>query len=299
MSPLFGGIEAGGTKFVCAVGSGPDNIRAETRFATTTPEETIGRAVEFFRQHANEMSLAAAGIAAFGPVDPDPRSASFGYITTTPKEGWQNTDLGGAVARALNVPVGFDTDVNGAALGEWRWGAAQELDTFIYLTIGTGIGGGGLVNGSLMHGLVHPEMGHIRIPHDLEADPYPGRCPYHGDCLEGLASGPAIGERWQRPAHELPDDHPAWSLQARYLALAVVNYVLTLSPQRVILGGGVMERRSLFPLVRAQVLELLNGYVQAPTLLENIDDFIVPPALGGKAGVLGAIALAERAQETQ
>ncbi len=299
MSPLYGGIEAGGTKFVCAVGSGPDNIRAETRFSTTTPEETIGRTVEFFRQHANEMSLAAAGIAAFGPVDPDPRSAAFGYITTTPKEGWQNTDLGGAVARALNVPVGFDTDVNGAALGEWRWGAAQELDTFIYLTIGTGIGGGGLVNGSLMHGLVHPEMGHIRIPHDLEADPYPGRCPYHGDCLEGLASGPAIGERWQRPAHELPDDHPAWSLQARYLALAVVNYVLTLSPQRVILGGGVMERRSLFPLVRAQVLELLNGYVQAPSLLENIDDFIVPPALGGKAGVLGAIALAERAQETQ
>lgn len=295
MSPLYGGIEAGGTKFVCAIGSGPDDIRAETRFPTTTPEETIGRSIEFFRQHEDEMPLAAAGIAAFGPVDPDPRSATFGYITTTPKEGWQNTDLRGAVARALNVPVGFDTDVNGAALGEWRWGAAQGLETFIYLTIGTGIGGGGLFNDSLMHGLVHPEMGHIRIPHDLEADPYPGRCPYHGDCLEGLASGPAIGERWQKPAHELADDHPAWALQARYLALAVVNYILTLSPQRVILGGGVMERRTLFPLVREQVLELLNGYVQAPSLLEAIDEFIVPPALGNKAGVLGAIAMAERA----
>lgn len=299
MSPLYGGIEAGGTKFVCAIGNGPDDIRAETRFATTTPEETIGRAIAFFRQHEDEMSLHAAGIAAFGPVDPQPSSASYGYITTTPKEGWQNTDLGGAVARALGVSVGFDTDVNGAALGEWRWGAAQGLDTFIYLTIGTGIGGGGMINGSLMHGLVHPEMGHIHIPHDLGADPYPGRCPYHGDCLEGLASGPAIGERWQRPAHELADDHPAWPLQARYVAFAIVNYILTLSPQRVILGGGVMERRTLFPLVREQVLELLNGYVQAPAILEEIDEFIVPPALGNRAGVLGAIALAERSQARQ
>lgn len=294
MSPLFGGIEAGGTKFVCAIGSGPDDIRAKTRFETTTPDETIGRAIDFFRQHGSGASLDAVGIAAFGPVDPRPRSATFGYITTTPKEGWQNTDLGGAVGRALGLRVGFDTDVNGAALGEWRWGAAQGLDTFIYLTIGTGIGGGGLINGSLMHGLVHPEMGHIRIPHDRQADPYPGRCPYHGDCLEGLASGPAIGDRWQRPAHELADDHPAWPLQARYLALAVVNYILTLSPQRVILGGGVMERRTLFPIVREQVLELLNDYVQAPSLLERIDEFIVPPALGNRAGVLGAFALAER-----
>lgn len=295
MNFLYGGIEAGGTKFVCAIGSGPDDIRAETRFPTTTPRETIGRAIEFFRQHEAEMPLSAAGIAAFGPVDPDSRSATYGYITTTPKEGWQNTDLGGNIARALNIPVGFDTDVNGAALGEFRWGAAQGLDTFVYLTIGTGIGGGGMINGSLMHGLVHPEMGHIRIPHDLAADPYPGRCPYHGDCLEGLASGPAIGERWQRPADELADDHPAWPLQARYVALAVVNYILTLSPQRVILGGGVMERRALFPLIREQVLQLLNGYVQARSLLENIDEYIVPPALGNRAGVLGAIALAERA----
>lgn len=295
MSLLFGGIEAGGTKFVCAIGSGPRDLRAEIRFETTTPDETIGRAIDFFRQHRDGASLDAVGIAAFGPLDPHPQSATFGHITTTPKEGWRNTDLGGAVSHALGVPVGFDTDVNGAALGEWRWGAAQGLDTFTYLTIGTGIGGGGLVNGSLMHGLVHPEMGHIRIPHNWEADPYAGRCPYHGDCLEGLASGPAIGERWQRPAYELADDHPAWPLQARYLALAVVNYILTLSPQRVILGGGVMERRSLFPMVRTQVLELLNDYVQAPSLLEQIDAFIVPPALGNKAGVLGAFALAERA----
>lgn len=299
MSSLFGGIEAGGTKFVCAIGSGPHDLRAEIRFETTTPDETIGRTIDFFRQHRDGTSLNAVGIAAFGPLDPDPHSATFGYITTTPKTGWPNTDLGGAVSRALGVPVGFDTDVNGAALGEWRWGAAQGLDTFIYLTIGTGIGGGGLVNGSLMHGLVHPEMGHIRIPHDWDADPYPGRCPYHGDCLEGLASGPAIGERWQRPAHELADDHPAWPLQARYLGLAVVNYILTLSPQRVILGGGVMERSALFPMVRGQVLELLNDYIQAPSLLERIDEFIVPPALSNKAGVLGAFALAEQALTSQ
>lgn len=294
MVTLYGGLEAGGTKFVCAVGSGPNDIQDEVQFPTTTPEETIGRAIDFFR--ADEGRLTAIGIASFGPVDPDPASPTCGFITTTPKPGWSDTDLAGAVRRALNVPVGFDTDVNGAALGEHRWGAAQGLDTFLYLTIGTGIGGGGMVGGKLMHGLIHPEMGHIRLPHDLDADPFPGVCPFHGDCLEGLASGPAIESRWDQSPETLSPDHPAWKLEAHYLALALVNYICTLSPQRIILGGGVMKERHLFPRIRAEVQDLLNGYVQAPEILDGIDHYIVPPALGGRAGVLGAIALAERAK---
>ncbi|MCI0477366.1 MAG: ROK family protein, partial [Anaerolineales bacterium] len=215
----FGGIEAGGTKFVCAVGTAPDDVR-ETRFSTTTPEETIRRAIDFFRA---QPRVAAIGIGSFGPVDLHRASPTYGYITTTPKPDWANTDLAGAIQRALAVPVGFDTDVNVAALGEHRWGAARGLDTFIYLTIGTGIGGGGLVSGKLMHGLIHPEMGHIRVPHDFVRDPFPGSCPFHSDCLEGLASGPALGKRWGARAETLPADHPAWELQAHYLALALVN----------------------------------------------------------------------------
>jgi fructokinase len=295
---LVGGIEAGGTKFVCAVGSGPEDIRAEVRFPTTTPEETIGRALAFFgEQTAICGPLSAVGIAAFGPLDPNLDSPTYGRITTTPKPGWADTDLAGAVRQAFDVPIGFDTDVNGAGLGEWRWGAAQGLDTFIYLTIGTGIGGGGLVNGRLLHGLIHPEMGHIRLPHDWSADPYAGRCPYHGDCLEGMASGPAMAERWGTPADTLPADHPAWDLEAGYLASALHTFICTLSPQRIILGGGVMQQPQLFPLVRQKVRASLNGYVQSPAVLESIDAYIVPPTLGPQAGVLGAFALAQRAAE--
>lgn len=296
---LFGGIEAGGTKFVCAVGTGPNDIRAETRFLTTTPEETIGQAIVFFQEYATRESLAALGIASFGPVDPNPASPTFGYITTTPKPGWANVDFAGAVQRALDLPVAFDTDVNGAALGEHRWGAARGLDTFIYLTVGTGLGGGGLVNGQLMHGLVHPEMGHVRLPHDWEADPFTGNCPYHGDCLEGMATGPAIEARWGQRAETLPAEHPAWELEAHYLAFGLVNFICTISPQRIILGGGVMEQAQLFPLIRRNVQRFLNDYVQTPAILEHIDDYIVPPALGQQAGILGAIALAEGAAEAR
>ena len=292
MAMMYGGIEAGGTKFVCAVGSGPNDIRADTQFPTTTPDETIGRTIEFFRSHRAE--LVALGIASFGPVDLNRASPTFGYITTTPKPGWANTDLAGALRREFGLPVGFDTDVNGAALGEYRWGAGQGLDTFLYLTIGTGIGGGGMVGGKLVHGLVHPEMGHMRLPRDRESDPFDGTCPFHGDCLEGLASGPALQSRWGQPAETLPSDHPAWPLEAHYLALALVNLICTLSPRRIILGRGVMKERQLFPLIRRQVQELLNGYVRAPDILEEIDRYIVAPILGGRAGVLGAIALAER-----
>lgn len=292
MSDSFGGIEAGGTKFVCAVGTGPDDVRDEVRFPTTKPDETIAQAVQFFRtQQEQHGKLSAVGIASFGPVDPDPDSDTFGYITTTPKPHWANTDLAGAIRRALDLPVGFDTDVNGAALGEWRWGAAQGLDNFIYLTIGTGIGGGAMVNGKLLHGLVHPEMGHIALPHDWKQDPYAGRCPFHGDCLEGMAAGPAIEERWGVKGQQLPEDHDAWELEAHYLALAMRTFICTLSPQRIILGGGVMEQPQLFPLVRQKTQEYLNGYVQDLAILDAIDDYIVPPGLGNRAGVLGAIAL--------
>lgn len=290
---LYGGIEGGGTKFVCAVGTGPDDIRDEVRFPTTAPEETLDQAVRFFRAHQQSADLAAVGIASFGPIDPDPASPRFGYVTTTPKPGWAQTDFAGRIHRALGVPVGFDTDVNVAALGEHRWGGAQGLDTFIYLTVGTGVGGGGMVNGKLIHGAMHPEMGHIRVPHDRQADPYAGYCTYHGDCLEGLTCGPAIHERWGRSGRELAPDHPAWQLEAHYLALGLVNLILPLSPQRVIMGGGVMEQTHLFPMIHARVQELLNGYLQLESIQERIDEYIIPPVLCERAGVLGAIALAQ------
>jgi fructokinase len=284
---ILGGIEAGGTKFVCAIGSGPGDIRAEVIFPTTTPAETIGQAIAFFKANG---PVEAIGIASFGPVDPNPDSPAFGYITTTPKPHWGQTDLAGPIKQALNVPVGFDTDVNGAALGEYRWGAAQGLHTFVYLTIGTGLGGGVMINGQLLHGLLHPEMGHIILP---VADSFSGTCPYHKNCWEGLAAGPAIEARWGQRAEMLPTDHPAWELEARYLAYGLANIVCMLSPQRVIMGGGVMEQQQLFPLVRQNLLDVLHGYVQSPEILQRIEQYIVPPGLGNRAGVLGAIALAE------
>ena len=291
---VYGGIEAGGTKFVLAVGTGPDDIRAKMKLPTTTPEETLEKTIRFFKIYQENENIDAIGIATFGPCDPNPGSPSYGYITTTPKPGWSNTDFAGIIKNELSVPVGFDTDVNGAALGEHTWGAAVGLDSFIYLTIGTGIGGGGMIRGKLMHGLVHPEMGHIKVPHDWEKDPYGGFCPYHGDCLEGLAAGPALEGRWGERAENFPPDHPAWNLETDYIALALMNFITTLSPQKIILGGGVMTNEFLFPMIRKKVLELLNGYVQSPAILEDIDNYIVPPKLGGKAGVNGAIALAAK-----
>jgi len=279
----IGGIEAGGTKFVCAVGSSPNDLDT-VEIPTATPQETIRRVIEFFGRHGG---LEALGIGSFGPIDPRPESPTFGFITSTPKLAWRNLNLAGALREALNVRVAFDTDVNAAALGESRWGAAQGLHTFLYLTVGTGVGGGGMMNGRLLHGRTHPEMGHIRIPHDRERDPFSGSCPYHGDCLEGLAAGPAIRARWAIPANELPAEHPAWELEADYLALGIGSLSLAFSPQRIVLGGGIMRREELYPLVRDKVSSLLNGYIEAPE--------IVPPKLGARAGVLGAIALAQEA----
>ncbi|MDQ6705021.1 MAG: ROK family protein [Acidobacteriota bacterium] len=282
--PLYGGIEAGGTKFICAVGSGPRDLVARIEFPTTSPKETIARTVVFFRGHAQQKP-AMIGIGSFGPVDLHPDSPKCGWITSTPKEGWRNTDLAGAIREGTGVNTVFDTDVNAAALGEFHWGAGQGLNTFLYLTIGTGIGGGGMVNGRLMHGLLHPEMGHIRVPHDWAEDPYAGACPFHGDCLEGLASGRALEGRWGYRGEDLPDDHPAWELEGHYLALGIVNWICTLSPERIILGGGLMRRAAIFGAIRNKVKRLLNRYLVAPE--------IVPPALGNDAGILGAIALAK------
>jgi fructokinase len=290
---VYGGIEAGGTKFVCVVASGPEDVRAIERFPTTSPEETLGRAVSFFKKQ--EAPIAALGVASFGPLDLDLSSPTYGRVAETPKPGWTSADVVGYLQDALQVQVGFDTDVNGAALGEHRWGAGQGMDPFLYLTIGTGIGGGGIYNGKTMHGLVHPEMGHMRLPHDFEADPFPGVCPFHGDCFEGLAAGPALEKRWGQRAETLPADHPAWELEAHYIGMALANLVLSLSPQRIVLGGGVMDSPVLFPLLRTKVLNSLAGYVRSPAILEQIDSYIVPPGLGSRAGVLGAIALAEQA----
>lgn len=293
---MFGGLEAGGNKFVCAVGTGPANLSEPITIPTTTPQETIGQALEFF---GRRDELTAMGIGSFGPVDLDRASFTYGFITSTPKLEWVNTNLVGSFELELGLPVAFDTDVNAAALGEGRWGAGRELADFIYITVGTGIGGGAMVDGRLVHGLVHPEMGHIRIPHDLAADPFDGACPYHGDCLEGLASGPAIERRWGKPGEDIDGDHEAWELEAEYLAHGVANLVSTLSPRRVIMGGGVMRQRQLFPPIRRRVQELLNGYIDSPAILEEIDDFIVEPALGERSGVLGAIALAQDVAESR
>jgi fructokinase len=284
---VYGGVETGGSKWRCAIGTGPNDVRAVTTIPTTTPDETIGRAVDFF---VREGPIDALGIGSFGPVDTRVDSATWGYITTTPKPGWANTDVGQAIRRRLDVPVAFDTDVNAAALGEYRWGAGRGLKTFWYVTVGMGIGGGAIVDGNVLHGLFHPEFGHLRVPHDRAADPFDGVCPYHGDCLEGLASGPALEARWGMPPTTI-DDGQAWALEARYLALGLVAVISVLSPERIVVGGGVAERPGLLGLVRRDVTTLMNGYLA----FEAGDDYVMPPAFGSCAGVLGAIALAEAA----
>jgi fructokinase len=272
---IRGGIEAGGTKFVCAIAGDDGHILERTQFPTEAPDATLAKAVDFFRSVRQHGDLAGIGIGSFGPVN-----LKTGHITSTPKPGWQNFAIVDAVRDALHVPVAFDTDVNAAALGEGKWGAARGLDTFLYLTIGTGIGGGAMAGGRLVHGLHHPEMGHIRIPHDGS---FPGVCPYHGDCLEGLACGKAMEERCGVRAETLPDDHPVWREEARLLAHGLVNWICTLSPQLIIMGGGVMKRTALFRAIREHLASLINNYVPIPD--------IVPPQLGDDAGVLGAIAL--------
>ncbi len=296
---LYGGIEGGGTKFVCAVSDGTTDLLNRVVIPTTRPADTIRAAIEFFQREEvrHGAPLAAIGIGTFGPVDLDPASDRYGYITQTPKPGWAFTDLVGPVRAAFpNLPIGFDTDVNAAALGEQRWGAAQDWHTFVYLTVGTGIGGGAMIGGRLLHGLIHPEMGHILLPMREDDPLVRGVCPFHPNCLEGLACGPAIEQRWGAPGQDLPPDHAAWDLEAHYLALAAVDLLVTLSPQGLIFGGSVMHQRQLFPLLRQKTAALLNNYLIHPRL-ENLDDVIVPPGLGDDAGVLGSVALAIAAEE--
>lgn len=288
----LGGIEAGGTKFVVSVGDENGNIIERESFPTTSPDETMENTIKFFK----DKDVEAIGLACFGPIDPDLKSEGYGYITTTPKPGWSNYNIVGVLQEAFpDTPIGFDTDVNGAALGEVYFGAAKGLDSALYLTIGTGIGGGAIVEGKLVHGLLHPEMGHMKLE-VREDDPYKGHCPYHDTCFEGMAAGPAIEERWGKKGYELPEDHPAWDLEAWYIAQALAIYVLTLSPKKIILGGGVMHQSQLFPMIHKYLQERLNGYIQKDEITtEKIEDYIVSPGLGDNAGSCGALALAQLA----
>ncbi|HET6594653.1 MAG TPA: ROK family protein [Anaerolineales bacterium] len=294
---LFGGIEAGGTKFVCLIAGGPNHIVDEIRLNTTMPEETLGRAIQFFKPFVSSGQIHAIGVGCFGPLDLNPSSPTYGYITATPKAGWSNTNVFGILRGALGIEIVMDTDVNAAGLGEYKWGASNGYDPSLYLTIGTGIGGGYIQDGGSLIGLVSPEMGHIRIPHNRELDPFVGNCPFHEDCFEGLASGPAIEKRLGKPGAMIPENDPFWNLEAEYIASALMNYILTLSPKKIVLGGGVMQRGFLFSKIRWRVRELLNGYVSSKSLLEHIEDYIVPPGLGNQSGSLGAIALAMQLDE--
>ncbi|CAN5920589.1 ROK family protein [soil metagenome] len=291
---MYVGIEAGGTKFVCAAGTGPDDLTDVTRFPTTSPRETLDRACAFVADHTD--GLQGIGVASFGPVDLGQSSDTYGFITSTPKPGWGDTDVLGPLRTVAEVPIGFDTDVNGAALAESRWGAAADVASCVYVTVGTGIGGGGMIDGQLIHGLLHPEMGHLHVARHPD-DRFAGRCPFHGDCLEGMAAGPAIEDRWGRPGQELTGAQLAQAvdIEADYLAQLATAMTYILSPERLILGGGVLQLDGLLEAVRTQVVDRLNGYLTVPEITGHVDRYVVRPALGDHAGVLGAIALADRA----
>jgi fructokinase len=287
----FVGVEAGGTKIVCGAGTGPHDLVDVTTFPTTTPEETTGRISEYVRAHAG--GLHAIGVASFGPVDLRPSSATYGFITSTPKPGWNSTDLLGPLRATADVPIGFDTDVNGAALAEARWGAAAQVNSCVYVTVGTGIGGGGYIGGALLHGLLHPEMGHLPVRRQADDD-YGGICPYHGACLEGMAAGPAIAARWGSLAQDLTGERlrRAVAVEAGYLAQMAAAMTYLLSPARLIFGGGVLHLEGLLDALRARTTDELNGYIDVPEITDHIDRYIVRPGLGDDAGLLGAIALA-------
>jgi fructokinase len=290
MSPLYGGVETGGTWVVCALGTGPDDIVAQETFATGEPGPTLERIAAFFEGAPRAVAI---WVGSFGPVDLDPRSPTWGHVTSTPKPGWVHTPVAPVLRDRLGVPIHFDTDVTTAAIGEHRWGAGAGVDSLCYLTIGTGIGAGLLIEGRPVHGLIHPEVGHLRIPHDRERDPFAGNCPVHGDCWEGLAAGPAIAARWDADPRELPDDHEAWALEAEYVALGILAIVCVASPQRIVTGGGVLERPELLAAVRARLVDLNAGFLQTPLLGDEVERYLVAPSLGDRAGVLGAIALAQ------
>jgi len=283
---LLGALEAGGTKMVLAIGNENGEILEQTSIPTETPDITLPKIIDYFK----DKDIKALGIGSFGPIDLDKNSKTYGYITSTPKLAWVNCDIVGTLTKHLGVPVGFDTDVNGSALGEATWGSTKGVDSSIYITIGTGVGVGVYQNGKLLHGMLHPEAGHVLLSRHPE-DSFTGACPYHSNCFEGLAAGPAIEKRWGKKAYELAPDHKAWEMEAYYIAQALVGYIFTLSPHRIVLGGGVMHQAHLFPMIREQVITLINGYLKTP-LLEDIDNYIVPAALNDDQGIMGCIKLA-------
>ncbi|OKP85433.1 fructokinase [Paenibacillus helianthi] len=282
----IGAIEAGGTKFVCGIGDESGKILNRLSLPTGHPDQTLPQVIQYFQ----DKQVEAIGVGSFGPIDINPESPTYGYVTTTPKPGWENYDVLGTLRRAFPVPYGWDTDVNAAAYGEAKWGAAQGLSSCLYYTVGTGVGVGVYSEGKTIHGLVHPEGGHVLTRRHPE-DEFAGVCPYHGDCLEGMAAGPAIEARWGKKGHELPPGHIAWEMEAFYIAQSITNAILLLSPHKIILGGGVMQQLQLLPLIRQAVLRNLNGYVSSSTILQHIDEYIVSPGLGQQAGLCGALAL--------
>lgn len=282
---MLGAIEAGGTKFVCAVGDEKGQVVERIQFPTTIPEETLPQVIEFFKQYP----IRAIGVGSFGPIDVIRESPTYGYITSTPKPGWRNFPFVQSLKDAFSVPVGFNTDVNAAALGEATFGAAKGLDSCLYITVGTGIGAGAIVQGNLLQGLSHPEMGHILVRRHPN-DEYQGKCPYHHDCLEGLAAGPAIEARWGAKGYQLVDRVEVWDMEGYYIAQALMQYILILSPKKIILGGGVMNQKHLFTSVYKYLQQLVNEYVSLPDLA----DYIVSPGLGDNAGITGSLLLAHQ-----
>ena len=289
----LGALEAGGTKMVCAIGDETGKIFEQISIPTITPEETVPKMVEYFKK----ANVEALGIACFGPIDPDKSSPTYGHITSTPKLPWQNYNIVKAFEDALGCPAGFDTDVNGSVLGEVTFGQAKGKKCVAYATIGTGVGVGVFIEGKLLHGMLHPEAGHVLIQRRAD-DGYPGRCPFHKNCLEGMAAGPAIEERWGKKAIELKDKKEVWDLEAYYIAQALTGYVLTLSPEMIILGGGVMHQEQLFPMIRNYVKEMLNGYIKTEEI-GNMDSYIVPASLNDDQGIIGCLELARRALKNE
>ena len=291
---VIAAVEAGGTKFICGLGNEKGEIIDKINIPTTTPEETMSKVIEYFK----DKKFDVMGVGSFGPIDPVKNSETYGYITKTPKPYWSDYNIIGELKKHFNVPMEFDTDVNGAALAEAWWGAGKGLKNIIYITVGTGIGAGAVVNGTMLQGLTHPEMGHIFLKKHPD-DKFQGRCPFHKDCLEGMAAGPAIEDRWGKKGQEMTNDDRVWEMEAYYLAQALMNYILILSPQKIIMGGGVMKQQQLFPFIRKYVQEFLNNYVYKREILEKIDEYIVYPGLGDEAGFTGSIALGKIALENK
>ena len=287
----YGSLEAGGTKMVCAIGDEQGNILERVSIPTLAPENTMPAILDFFKG----KNISALGIGCFGPVDLDKKSPTYGCITTTPKLAWRNYDIVGVCEKELGIPVGFDTDVNGSALGEATWGCTKDLDNSIYITVGTGIGVGVIIDRKPYHGMLHPEGGHIFLARHPQDPMERGVCPYHELCLEGLASGPSIQARWGKPGVELADRKEVWELEAYYLAQAICSYIMILSPERIIIGGGVAHQEQMMPMIRAEVQRQMGGYIQAKGM-QDLDSYIVLPSLNDNQGIMGGLKLAMDAE---